>query len=67
MIDYKVTFSVPHTFEGFNEFATAQGNVDTIVITTKDGQMVVLNDVESFEIVEAVKVDIDEDKAIKLI
>lgn len=67
MIDYKVTFSVPHTFEGLNEFATAQGNVDTIVITTKDGQMVVLNDVESFEIVEAVKVDIDEDKAIKLI
>lgn len=67
MIDYKVIFSVPHTFEGFNEFATAQGNVDTIVITTKDGQTVVLNDVESFGIVEAVKIDVDEEQDEKLI
>jgi hypothetical protein len=62
MIDYKVIFSVPQTFEGFNEFATAQGNVDSIVITTKDGQTMVLNDVESFEIVEAVKIDVDEEQ-----
>ena len=67
MIDYKVIFSVPHTFEGFNEFATVQGNVDTIVITTKDGQTVVLNDVESFEIVEAVKIEVDEEQDEKLI
>lgn len=67
MIDYKVIFSVPQIFEGFNEFATAQGNVDSIVITTKDGQTVVLNDVESFEIVEAVKIEVDEEQDKKLI
>jgi len=67
MIDYKITFSVPHDFEGFNRFVTAQGNIDSIVITASDGQTMVLNDVESFEIVEAVKVDIDEDKDQKLI
>lgn len=67
MIDYKVTFSVPHDFEGFNEFVTAQGNIDSIVITTSHGQRMVLNDVESFEIVEAVKVDIDEAKDQRLI
>ncbi|WPK10738.1 hypothetical protein R6U77_12695 [Lysinibacillus louembei] len=67
MIDYKVTFSVAHDFEGVNELTTAQGNIDSIVITTSDGQTMVLNDVESFEIVEAVKVDIDEDKDQRLI
>jgi len=67
MIDYKVIFSVPQMFEGFNEFARAQGNVDSIVITTKDGQTMVLNDVESFEIVEAVKIDVDEEQDKKLI
>ncbi|GLC88749.1 hypothetical protein [Lysinibacillus piscis] len=67
MIDYKVTFSVPHDFEGFNEFTTAQGNIDSIVITTSDGQTMMLTSVESFEIVEAVEIDIDEDKDRKLI
>jgi len=67
MIDYKITFSVPHDLEGFNEFTTVQGDIDSIVITTSDGQKIMLNDVESFEVVEAVKIDIDEDKDQRLI
>ncbi|MDM5249034.1 hypothetical protein [Lysinibacillus sp. G4S2] len=67
MIDYKIIFSAPQTFEGFNEFATAQGNVANMVITTKDGQILSLNDVESFGIVEAVKIDVDEEQDKKLI
>lgn len=67
MIYYKIILSVPHTFEGFNEFLTAQGNHDSLVITTTDGQTMVLNDIESFEIVEAVKIEINEEDDIKLI
>jgi len=67
MIDYKFTFSIPHDFDGFNEFTTAQGNLDSIVITTSDGQKIVLKDIENFEILEAVEIDMDEDKDRKLI
>ena len=62
MIDYKIIFSVPQTFDGFNEIATVQGNVDTIVFTNKDGQTITLNDVKGFEIVEAVKIDVGEEQ-----